>query len=103
MERDKLIHDLAVEMGLTYEDEQGISKAFDEMALHPLVKASILRGQLGDYLPGALTMGAKALGVPTSQFCVLVNMGAVTSKDFLPKFYAEMSRTVMLLRGLRSS
>ena len=47
-------------------------------------------GQLGDVLPGALQVAAKALGMTTQQLDKAVSSGQVLASDLLPKMAKEL-------------
>jgi tape measure domain-containing protein len=52
-----------------------------------------LRQQLGEKLPGALTLAAKAMGLTGKEFNKLVSTGNLAADDFLPKFAEELDKT----------
>lgn len=58
------------------------------------VQAEELRGQLGEQIPGAFNIAARAMGVTTAELNNMLKAGEVLSEDFLPKFAAELQRTV---------
>lgn len=58
------------------------------------VQAEELRGQLGEQIPGAFQIAARAMGVTTAELSSMLKAGEVVSEDFLPKFAAELQRTV---------
>lgn len=58
------------------------------------VQAEELRGQLGEQLPGAFNIAARAMGVTTAELNKMLKSGEVLSTDFLPKFAAELERSV---------
>lgn len=53
-----------------------------------------LRGQLGDRLPGAVQLAAKAMGVTVEQLNEMVRRGEVASDEFLPKFAMALRESV---------
>lgn len=67
--------------------------ALGQMASKGTVSAEELKGQLGEALPGASGIAAKALGVTESQMQKMLEKGDILAKDFLPKFAAEMHKT----------
>jgi tape measure domain-containing protein len=73
-------------LSLTVEDTQGVFRAFEQILSKGKVQAEELRGQLGDRLPGAFNIAAKAMGVTTSELNKLMKDGEVLSRDFVPKF-----------------
>lgn len=56
------------------------------------VSAEELRGQLGEALPGAFQIAARAMGVTTAQLGKLLEAGSVVSDEFLPKFAAQLRK-----------
>lgn len=58
------------------------------------VQAEELRGQLGEQIPGAFNIAARAMNVTTAELNDMLKAGEVLSEDFLPKFAAELQRTV---------
>ncbi|NUB24708.1 tape measure protein [Azospirillum brasilense] len=68
------------------EDAAGALKAVEQMISKGKVQAEELRGQLGDRLPGAFQLAAKAMGMTTAELDKAMKDGKVYSEDFLPKF-----------------
>ncbi len=56
------------------------------------VSAEELRGQLGERLPGAFQIAARASGVTTSQLDEMLQKGQVLSEEFLPLFAAQLEK-----------
>lgn len=81
-------------MGLSGEETSGALLAISQMMSKGTVSAEELRGQLGERLPGAFQIAARAMGVTTSEFDKLLSTGKVVAEDFLPKFAAELTRTL---------
>ena len=82
----------AAVMGLNVEEATGVLRALQQMVSKGTVSAEELRLQLGDRLPGAMQIAARAMGVTTQQLARMVEQGQVVSDDFLPRF-AEQLRT----------
>lgn len=89
-----LVGKAASKMQLDTEQTQGIFKALEQMMSKGAVQAEELRGQLGDRLPGAVQIAARAMGVTTKKLQDMMKKGQVLSKDFLPKFATELARTL---------
>ena len=68
--------------------------AIEQMISKGKVSYEELRRQLGEQLPGALQIAAKAMGVTGREFDEMLRTGNLMTKDFLPKFAAEIRRTV---------
>lgn len=67
----------ATVLGLSADDTQGIFLALTQMISKGRVQAEELRGQLGERLPGALNIAARALGVTTYQLDQMLKKGEV--------------------------
>ncbi|MBL7779930.1 MAG: tape measure protein [Saprospiraceae bacterium] len=80
-------------MGLSADDTTGALLALGQMASKGKVQAEELRGQLGERIPGAFAIAARAMGVSNSQLDKMLEKGQVVAGDFLPKFAAEMHKT----------
>ena len=78
---------------LPAEQAQGIFKALEQIMSKGTVQAEELRNQLGDRLPGAMGIAARAMGKSTRELNKMLKAGLVISDEFLPKFTAEMIRT----------
>lgn len=79
-------------MGLSAEDAQGVFLALSQVMSKGTVQAEELRGQIGERIPGAFTIAAKAIGVTEQQLNKMLEQGQVISKDFLPKFAAQLEK-----------
>lgn len=62
---------------------EGIMKSVEQMLSKGTIQAEELRGQLGDRLPGAFTLAAKAAGVTTMEFTKMMEQGAVSADTVL--------------------
>lgn len=80
-------------MGLSVDQQQRAFLALEQIVSKGKVSAEELRGQLGEALPGAFTMAAKAMGVTTQEFDKMLARGEVIADDFLPKFAQELQNT----------
>lgn len=81
-------------MGLSAQETGGALLAISQMMSKGTVAAEELRGQLGERLPGAFQMAARAMGVSTAELGKMLEQGKVITDDFLPKFAREMERTL---------
>lgn len=79
-------------MGLSAQDSQLAFLAVGQMASKGRLQMEELRGQLGERIPGAFGIAARAMGVTTAEFEKMVAKG-LDAKDFLPRFAAEMHKT----------
>lgn len=73
-------------MGLSVDQTSGVLLALQQMISKGTVQAEELRGQLGERLPGAFQIAAKAMGVTTAELGKMLEAGQVVASDFLPKF-----------------
>lgn len=80
-------------MGLSAEESNGALYAISQMISKGTVASEELRGQLGERLPGAFQIAARAMGVSTAELGKMLEQGQVISDEFLPRFAAELSKT----------
>lgn len=80
-------------LGLSAEDTSGTLRALNQIMSKGKVQAEELRGQLGDRIPGAFQIMAKALNVTTSELDEMLKRGEILADEVLPKFAAEMERS----------
>lgn len=80
-------------MRLTSDQAKGAFLALGQMASKGTVQAEELRGQLGERIPGAFSIAARAMGVTEAALNKMLERGEVASKEFLPRFAAEMQKT----------
>lgn len=81
-------------MGLSAEQNSGVLLALQQMVSKGTVQAEELRGQLGERLPGAFQIAARSMGVTTAELGKMLEMGEVISDEFLPKFAAELEKSL---------
>ena len=80
-------------LGKSSADTQGALLAISQMASKGTVSMEELRGQLGERLPGAFQVAAKAMGMTTQELDALVSSGNLTADEFLPKLAAALKET----------
>lgn len=73
-------------LGASVEQQEGAFLALSQMLSKGTVQSEELRGQLGERLPGAFEVMAKALGVTTMELGKMLQNGEVLAADVLPKF-----------------
>jgi tape measure domain-containing protein len=83
----------ATALKLSADDTSGVFLALSQIISKGTVQAEELRGQLGERLPGAFQIAARAMGVTTAQLGKMLQSGQVIASDFLPKFAAEMEKS----------
>lgn len=81
----------AATLGLTGEQTEGALRAVSQMISKGKVSAEELRGQLGEHLPGAFQLAAKAMGMTTVELDKFMDDGKLMAEDFLPKFAEQLN------------
>ncbi|MDO8932072.1 MAG: tape measure protein [Rhodocyclaceae bacterium] len=81
-------------MGLSAEESNGALLAVSQMMSKGTVQAEELRGQLGERIPGAFQIAARAMNVTTAELGKMLEQGNVMAADFLPRFAAELERSL---------
>ena len=79
------IAEASTALGLSAYDTEGMLNALQQMISKGNVQAEELRGQLGERLPGAFSLAAKAMGVTEQQLNKMLERGEVLASDLLPK------------------
>ncbi|MGL5002484.1 MAG: tape measure protein, partial [Casimicrobium sp.] len=79
-------------MGLSAEQTNGAFLALQQIVSKGTVQAEELRGQLGERIPGAFQIAARAMGVTTQELGKLLEQGKVVSTEFVPKFAAQLEK-----------
>lgn len=83
----------SAKMKLSQDQTNGVMLAFGQIASKGKVQAEELRGQIGERIPGAFGIAAKAMGMTTQELDAAMKKGEVYSSEFLPKFAAELKKT----------
>lgn len=78
---------------LSTEQSERAIRAIQQMMSKGTISAEELRLQLGDVIPGAMQIAARAAGVTTEEFQKMLANGEVLSDVFLPKLAAEFHKT----------
>lgn len=71
-------------LGLTTDDMQGLFLALGQSISKGKVQAEELRGQIGERLPGAFQVAAKAMGMTTAELDKFMADGKLLAEDLLP-------------------
>jgi tape measure domain-containing protein len=79
-------------LGLSTETQGRAFTALQQIMSKGKVSAEELKGQLGDALPGAVTIMAKALGVGVGELSKMLEQGEVLADEALPKFARELQK-----------
>ena len=77
-------------LGLSASQTERVVYAMQQMISKGKVSAEELRQQLGDQLPGAAQIAARAMGVSVSKFNQMLDEGKIVSQDFIPKFVKQL-------------
>lgn len=88
----KSIAEASVVMGMNADQNERAFMAVTQMMSKGKVMAEELRGQLGEHLPGAFSIAARAMGVTEVELNKLMETGQVFSADFLPKFASQLRK-----------
>lgn len=80
-------------MKLSNEQVEGTFLALSQMLSKGKVQAEELRGQLGERLPGAFSLAAKAMGVTEQELNKMLEKGEVIADEFLPRFAAQLDKS----------
>ena len=81
-------------MNLSVQDTTGVMRAIEQIISKGTVQAEELRGQLGERLPGAFQLAAKAAGVTVEELGDMLKNGEVLAEDLLPKLAVELRKAV---------
>lgn len=76
--------------GLNAEQTSGALTALEQMISKGTVSAEELRGQLGERIPGAFQIAARAMGMTTGELDKLLQQGLIPASDFLPRFARQL-------------
>ena len=77
-------------MGLSSEQSEGALLALSQMISKGKVQAEELRGQLGERIPGAFQIAARAMNMTTKELDKFMSDGKLIADDFLPKFAKQL-------------
>ena len=77
-------------MGLSSEQSEGALLALSQMISKGKVQAEELRGQLGERIPGAFQIAARAMNMTTKELDKFMSDGKLIAEDFLPKFAKQL-------------
>ncbi len=84
------ISEASIVLGKSADDTEGMLRAIAQMMSKGKVSAEELRGQLGERLPGAFNLAAKAIGVTTAELDDMLKKGEVTTDEMLPGLAREI-------------
>jgi len=84
------LNETATVLGLTTDQNTRVMLAFQQIISKGRVSAEELRQQLGESLPGAFQIAARAMGVTTAELDRMLEAGELLSNDFIPKFTKQI-------------
>lgn len=87
------VSNAAGKLKLSNDQVQGAFRALEQMISKGNVQAEELRGQLGERIPGAFAIAARAMGVTEKQLNKMLKDGDVLAKDLLPRLATELNNT----------
>ncbi len=90
-------------LGLSGERLSQAMLALSQMASKGVVSMEELRGQLGESLPGALSLSAKGLGLTEAQLIKLVESGGLAARDLFPALAKSLREMQGETEGVTSS
>ena len=79
-------------MQLSSDQMGGALTALEQIISKGKLSAEELRGQLGERIPGAFQIAARAMGVTTQQLDKLMSTGQITADQFIPKFASQLRK-----------
>jgi len=77
-------------LSLSVDEVEGVMRAFTQIISKGKVQAEELRGQIGDRLPGAFQIAARAMNTTTQELSKMLDEGKLFSDDFMPKFAKQL-------------
>jgi tape measure domain-containing protein len=89
----KAVSTASLVLGLSAEQTTGAIRALQQMISKGTVQAEELRGQLGERIPGAFQIAARAMGVTTRELGKMLEQGLVLAEDLLPLMAVELEKT----------
>lgn len=81
-------------LNLSVDDQRRALLALEQMISKGTVASEELRGQLGERLPGAFNLAAKAMGVSTSELSKMLKNSEVLAEDLIPKLAVALRKTL---------
>jgi len=80
-------------LSLSSDETSNALRALSQMISKGSVQSEELKGQLGEALPGAFQVAAKAMGVSTKELGKMLDKGEVLAGDLLPRLADELHNT----------
>ncbi|WP_339863181.1 tape measure protein [Paremcibacter congregatus] len=91
-------------LGFSSDQSAGSIRALEQIMSKGTVQAEELRGQLGERIPGAFQIAARAMGKTTQELNKMLEQGQLLSEDFLPRFAQQLRKEfgVDLVEAMKS-
>lgn len=86
------VAEASAKLNLNTEQTNGVFLALEQMASKGTVQMQELKLQLGNDLPGAFEIAARAMGMSTAQLNEFMSKGDLLASDFLPRFGEELRK-----------
>ena len=79
-------------IGGTSDQTKGALVALEQIISKGKVSSEELRGQLGEHLPGAFQIAARAMGVTTAQLGKMLETTDLLATDFIPRLATQLQK-----------
>ena len=86
------VTEAAAVLRLSSAEVEGALRAVEQIMSKGTLQAEEIRGQLGERIPGAFQIAARAMGVTTAELNKMLELGQVASDEFLPRFGAQLRK-----------
>lgn len=86
------VSEAATSLQLSADKTDGALMAISQIMSKGKVQAEELRGQLGERIPGAFQIAARAMGMTTSELDKFMSMGKLTAEKFIPLFAKQLRK-----------
>lgn len=80
----------ATVLGLSSDDTSGVLTALTQVASKGKLASEEIKGQIGERIPGAFQIAARAMGTTEQELTRLLETGQILSEDFLPRFGQQL-------------
>jgi len=86
------VSEASTALSLSQDEAAGAFRAINQIISKGKVQAEELRGQLGERIPGAFQIAARAMGVTTMELDKMMERGELLSDEFIPKFSKQLRK-----------
>jgi len=88
----KGVSEASTALGLSTDETSGAFLAISQIISKGKVQADELRGQLGERIPGAFQIAARAMNMTTIELDKFMEQGKLTSDEFIPRFAEQLRK-----------